>query len=427
MILTVLCPDLKKLFSRNQELEMQRRFRGFVAENGGVFGLYTGIFFQAIYGGVWTVSLPYIIKALGGSDSAVGIYMGLAFSGYFFSLLLSFIYRNKIETINLKSIVMFGTAFLAVIASLTSLIVILAEKGICKNPIPFLFILVICQGMNTCCLWPRFVGWISACHEGKMLNHRLGMYNLCWATAGMIGPFVGGHLVQHSLTMPLLANMIVAAISFVCVCFANRPQQRVGLQAIEPKITERKAEKLRVQFMLSCRVLLFVSMICIGTIRTQLPLLFKFTLGFSESEYGTAFTIMSITTFIIFMITGRTHRWHYKLSLVFIANLMIGLCMLLIILGRTLPLHWIAMALAGIVYAFLYASHLYYIISGAKQRATKMVIHEITLCLGTIVGSFAGGFLSDHFGRYNPYYFGLIVMTLGMVAVIIVLVKYRRT
>ena len=403
-------------------MEIQRKFRGFTAEHGDVFGLYMGIFFQAVFGGIWTVSMPYVIKALGGSDSEVGLYMGLAFSGYCFSLILSFIYRNKIETINLKPIVQFGTSFLAVLIFLTLLVIVLAENGICKNPIPFLFVLVIFQGINTCCLWPRFVGWISASHEGKKLNHRLGIYNLSWSTGGIIGPFVGGYLVQHSLKMPLLTALAASAISFVCVCLAKRPGQEAGYQSLEPLKAEHKAERLRVEFMLCCRISLFVSMICVGIIRTQLPLLFKFTLGFSESDYGTALTIMGITTFIVFTITGRTHRWHYKLWLLFTANLMVGICMILIITGKQLWLPWTGMALGGIFCAFLYASHLYYIVSGAKQRATKMVIHEITLCAGVIIGSFAGGFLSDHFGRYSPYYFGLVVLAIGMVGLAIVLI-----
>ena len=280
--------------------------------------------------------------------------------------------------------------------------------------------------MNTCCLWPRFVGWISACHEGKILNHRLGAYNLCWSTAGMIGPFIGGHLVQHSLKTPLLAGIVVSTISFACICFAKRPELQVDSKNTKPLKIDPDAERLRVKFMLSCRILLFISMICIGLIRTQVPLLFKFTLGFSESNYGTAFTIMSITTFIMFIITGRTHRWHYKLWLLFVSNLLVGICMILIIAGKTLWVPWSAMAVGGILYAFLYASHLYYVISGAKQRATKMVIHEITLCAGMIVGSFVGGFLSDHFGRYSPYYFGLAAMIFGMIGLVVVQIKYRK-
>ncbi|HPS54185.1 MAG TPA: hypothetical protein PLP05_01175, partial [Sedimentisphaerales bacterium] len=81
---------------------MQYKFRNFTTEHGDVFGLYLAIFFQAIFGGIWTVSMPYVIKALGGSDSQVGIYMGLSFCGYFVSLVLSYIYRDKIEMLNLK-------------------------------------------------------------------------------------------------------------------------------------------------------------------------------------------------------------------------------------------------------------------------------------------------------------------------------------
>jgi len=408
-------------------LEIQSKLRDFKSEHSDVLGLYITIAFQAIYGGIWAVSMPYVIKAVGGSDSQVGLYMGLAFGGYCFSLVLSFIYRDKIETINLKRVVQFGTGFLAVIAFLTFLTVILAEKGICKNPIAVLFVLVILQGLNTCCLWPRFVGWVSACHEGKKLNHRLGVYNLTWSTAGIIGPLVGGYLVQHSLRSPLLTAFAVSVLSFVCVFFAKRPEHQSIVENAEPLAIEPEAESLRIKFMWYCRVSFFVSMICIGIAKSQLPLLFKFELGFRESDYGTAFTIMSITTFVVFMVIARTHRWHYKMRPLVLTNMMTGAFMVLIIIGKQLWLPWTGMALGGIIYAFLYASHLYYIISGAKQRATKTVIHEMYLSAGAIVGSFAGGFLSDHFGRYSPYYFGLVVLAIGMVGLTAAQIKYRKT
>ncbi|HPS54184.1 MAG TPA: MFS transporter, partial [Sedimentisphaerales bacterium] len=341
-------------------------------------------------------------------------------------LVLSYIYRDKIEMLNLKPIVQLGASFMAILNCFYLLIVVLAQKGICRNPIPFLFFLVVLQGVSTCFLWPRFVGWISACHEGKTLNHRLGAYNLCWSTAGMIGPFIGGHLVQHSLRTPLITSALVSAISFVCVCFAKSPVTKTSNHITEPLKTEHNTDRLKVKFMLCARLLIFVTMVCIGIIRSQVPLLFKFSLGFTESDYGTAFTIMSISTFVLFVITGRTNKWHYKLLPMFLISLMIGLCMLFIIISKVLWLDWIAMSFAGAIYAFLYASHLYYIISGAKQRATKMAIHEITLCLGTIVGSFSGGFLSDNFGRYSPYYLGLTALAIGMIGVVVILIKYRK-
>ena len=49
-----------------------------------------------------------------------------------------------------------------------------------------------------------------------------------------------------------------------------------------------------------------------------------------------------------------------------------------------------------------------------------MAIHEVTLSLGVIVGSGAGGYLSGNFGIYSPYWFAIIILALGLIAQLIV-------
>jgi predicted MFS family arabinose efflux permease len=45
-----------------------------------------------------------------------------------------------------------------------------------------------------------------------------------------------------------------------------------------------------------------------------------------------------------------------------------------------------------------------------------MAIHEVTLSLGIIVGSGAGGYLAENVGLYSPYWFAIGVVALGTLA-----------
>ena len=56
-----------------------------------------------------------------------------------------------------------------------------------------------------------------------------------------------------------------------------------------------------------------------------------------------------------------------------------------------------------------------------------MAIHEVTLSLGVIVGSGAGGYLSRNFGIYWPYWFAVIVLALGLIAQVVVWVVLRKS
>jgi predicted MFS family arabinose efflux permease len=54
-----------------------------------------------------------------------------------------------------------------------------------------------------------------------------------------------------------------------------------------------------------------------------------------------------------------------------------------------------------------------------------MSIHEVTISLGVIVGSGAGGYLSRNFGIYSPYWFAVIVLALGLMAQVVIWVVLK--
>lgn len=162
------------------------------------------------------------------------------------------------------------------------------------------------------------------------------------------------------------------------------------------------------------RIALLACFVCVGLLRTQLALLFKFNLGFSESDYGMVIMAMCVVVFLVFFTVGKTHAWHYVLSIFLGAQILMFLSMLLILNGAGLWVFFLAAGFAGITQAFLYSSHLYYGVSGAQNRAGRMAVHEVILAIGIATGSVAGGYVSDNFGRYVPYWFGAGVMAVGL-------------
>ncbi|MHC4510791.1 MAG: MFS transporter, partial [Planctomycetota bacterium] len=147
----------------------------------------------------------------------------------------------------------------------------------------------------------------------------------------------------------------------------------------------------------------------------QFALLFT-DLGFSEVQFGTLVTIFGICNFLALTGAGRFDFWHFKPSLLFGIQGILALSLGLIIFGRT---HWAfvpAFVIMGIGFGFAYSSHLYYASCGSKKRSAPMAIHEVTLSLGVIVGSGAGGYLSGNVGPYSPYWFAVGILALGVIA-----------
>ncbi len=58
------------------------RIKRLLAEQGDVLPLCGAGFVQTCGGGVWFVAMPFILKRLGGTDTQLGLCIGLWFVGY---------------------------------------------------------------------------------------------------------------------------------------------------------------------------------------------------------------------------------------------------------------------------------------------------------------------------------------------------------
>jgi MFS family permease len=374
------------------------------------------------------VALPFIVKRLGGTDFDVGLGIGLGFGGYMTALVASLLGWIRLERFNIKRVVQCGTCVIMVIPVLGYLTVTAAEKGYLGESAIFILIgLATIQGLAAVMFWPRVMNWLSVGHEGRELNRRLGVFNVVWSFSGMVGPYIGGYLVEVNSRVPIIVGIVISGLSFVVVSFAGKPGKggAAGVNNGDGNRMEAMEVLLRRRFMWMSRVGLLISFICIGLVRTPLPLLFKENLGFSESNYGATVMIMSAAVFVVFFAAARTHWWHYVMWIFLVTEGMLLLSMGLILNGERLGVLFAAAGLAGGGQAFLYASHLYYGISGAENRQRRTMIHETTLCLGMLIGSLAGGYLSENVGPYSPYWFGFCVVVGGLGAQLVIWKLHR--
>ena len=400
-----------------KDIKQMSRLKQFWSEERESGWVYAGSFFQAFSGTVWLVAMPFVIKRLGGTDFDVGLCLGLLFGGYMAALALCLFGRGILDYFNKKRMAQLGTGSITATIAGACLIVAAAEKGICggKTAMPVLIALATLQGAATVLVWPVLVGWLSMNHEGRQLNRRLGIFNVSWSLANITSPLLGGYLVKASSSGALIAAAAAAAISFILISLAHKPPKGL-LPTRDNDINDNKMRALHRQFKWMARIALFTSFVCSGLLRTHLGLLMKFNLGFSESSYGTAFMIMSAAIFAVLFAAGRTHRWHYVLSVFVGTQVLLLVSMLVILKGILLWQFFFASALAGISQGFLYSSHLYYVVSGEKNRSARMAVHEITLSIGFLAGAIAGGYISDQFGRLAPYWFGFVAVAAGLAA-----------
>jgi len=385
--------------------------------------LYAAAFAMAISLNVlWTV-MPFVIRNIGGTEEHVGYAWAANMLGYMVCLLFA---AAKLG--HLKAHMATRAATAAMFTATFAMLVVVwhaIAHNLLGDPVLIWTTIVAgtLAGAAMSLFWPFLMAWVSADYEGLTLNRRLGTYNGMWSGAVILGPLIGGALVDMSTLGPIATSATCLAVCFAMLCLAH--DESAGAMASGPApscqdnngsaagICFDRAKLTRLKWM--ARIAMFCAWACSGVARSQFALLFT-GLGFSETQFGILITIFGIFNFLTLTSAGRVDFWHFRPALLFGVQAVLAITLLLIIFGRTLWAFVPAFVIMGVGFGFAYSSHLYYASCGSKKRSAPMAIHEVTLSLGIIVGSGAGGYLAANVGPYSPYWFAAGILVLGAIA-----------
>jgi MFS family permease len=379
--------------------------------------IYMAAFFMSFYGGIYIVSIPFVIAFLGGTDKDLGLCASMGFVSYLMGCICTgpLLYR-----FNARRLAQVGSLVVTASVAVLLAIVVLNMRG-CDLPHPVTLVIItsMVSGLLTSIYWPPIMGWLSTGYEGSDLNRRLGIYNMSWSVGLAVSPFLGGLLVEFSIATSLFAAVIFAALAFVAVTLAHPPElegeQRESKD--DSQVFLGPASSLLVRFRWTSRIALVTVFTCVGLMKTQLALLFTMELGFSKSQFGAATTVMWLFSCLVFFAASKTHIWQYRLVPLILAQMAVVLSMLMIIEGSRMLTFFLVAALVGLGQAFSYISHQFYAASQSTRRSGSMAMHEILLSAGQIMGFLVGGYLADFFGRRTvPYWFGLFAIIIGIAA-----------
>ncbi len=392
-----------------------------------VWPLYGSAFAMAISLSVLWTAMPFIIRNIGGTEEHVGYIWAFNMLGYMLCLLLAAVMLGQLSPRHATRAAA-AAMFLA-----TFVMVIVVYYAIARDQFgrPALIWTMIATGTLSgaamSLFWPFLMSWVSADYEGPVLNRRLGTYNGMWSSAAIMGPLIGGVLVDINTLGPVVVGTVCLVICFVLLCFAHDGSAGSTVSVLQvnaPEISFDHGLLLRFKWM--ARIALFCSWACLGVTRSQFALLFT-DLGFSETQFGIIITMFGICNFLVLTGAGRLAFWHFKPVLLISVQVILALSILLIIFGRTLWAFVPSFVIMGYGFGFAYSSHLYYGACGSKKRSTQMAIHEVTISLGVIVGAGAGGYLSGNFGIYSPYWFSIIILALGLIAQVILWIVLKSS
>jgi len=405
---------------------MKKDFPQFVRKaSAGVWPLYGAAFAMAMGLNVLWTTMPFIVRNIGGTEEHVGYAWAFNMLGYLLVLLFAAAilgHINPHRATRAATVAM----FLATVVMALVVYNAIANDQMGKPVLIWTMIATgTLAGAAMSLFWPYLMSWVSADYEGAILNRRLGTYNGMWSSAAISGPLIGGLLVDVSTFGPIVLSIICLAGCYVLLSMSHDGSAgNAGLKEVQGTPQNNIDSGLLLRFKWMARIALFCSWACLGVTRSQFALLFT-GMGFSETQFGALVTIFGICNFLVLTGAGRHAFWHFKPMLLLGVQMVLALSLILVIFGRSLWAFVPAFVIMGFGFGFAYSSHLYYGACGSRKRSAPMAIHEVTLSLGVIVGSGAGGYISEHFGAYYPYWFALVVLGFGITAQIVMLVVIK--
>ncbi len=354
----------------------------------------------------WWTAMPYLLRAVGGTEKHVGLALSLHMLGYAIFLVIA----NRNHHLNCRTATRTAVAMMFSACLFSIIGMIYATAGQTVRP-AFVWLLIGMGGMSGTAMafyWPFLMSWVSADLAGGALSQRLGSFNRGWSGAVLFGPLIGASLVDIAPPLPLVAAASFLALCWLLLTQAQRPVALLSSGTVP--IAAHHHSSATLQWM--ARLALLCSWGGLAISRSQFALRFT-DLGYRAALFGVLMTLCSVIIYLVLAGMGRWHAWHGSKPWVLLAPLLEGCALLLFAYGSSLPVFGMAMCLQGAAVALSYSAHQYYGASRSTTRSAAMTIHELTIAIATIVGSTPAGYLAYYCGTLSPYWFGLTLCAIA--------------
>ncbi len=260
-------------------------------------------------------------------------------------------------------------------------------------------------GASVAFFWPTLSAWFSdmAASTGRHLNRMLGNFNLAWSSGMVLGALLGGVWWRAWGAGSFLVLIIVLVSTAVGLFFVPEFGGKATTRPPEPKAEAGISPETNRRFLLSARLLVFLSWFMSGVILTILPKLANLR---NMPEYHTGLAIAAFYVSLVLLIwLGRTSsRWQYRRWPLILPVPLAIVGMGLVATAESLPAFVLACFIAGTCAALAAVCALYYALHGRQSgRAASTAVHEAVVGLGAVAGALVSGFLAEHLVKqYAP-------------------------
>lgn len=297
----------------------------------------------------------------------------------------------------------------------------------CNNKLHLLLIFPLI-GISMALFWPAYEAWLAERESDSKLLHRVMLFNLFWSIGITMGPTVSGYIYQDANPFkPFYLACSVGLITLIVFFFSKTStsweikQERETTEILFPTPSVRKRH-LNIS-----RCANFASWFALGVLRWLAPKLTK-EMGIHTIVFGNLMLALGgfQTITFLFLGTGYSTRWHYRLGPLVIVQTLAIVCFIMIWWSQNMLVWLFAFVVIGISVAFSYFGSLYYGLDEHIDKGNKSGWHEAVLGFGSLLGPFIGGIAADSkFGTQSPYLVCAIVILAAIIVEIFIASKIR--
>ncbi len=262
-------------------------------------------------------------------------------------------------------------------------------------------------------LWPQIEVWLARGKEGQALNRATSNFNVSWSLGLALSPLLTGALVEMGTTLPLILAMALFLGVVILITVARRTvfdEDSSVSEHVRVQNWEGSDQSTPLRFISWAGVLTVYTALAITL--TIFPLYVQDQSLFSEAVVGSLLSVRGLVTVAMFVVLGRSKRWHFKRWLIILIQVAVALLLVVGIFATTY-LHYLFFFLVyGLLFAFAYSMSIFHGASGSLHLSQRMMIHEVLLTLGSVIGSIFGG------GIYQRYGFSKVLLVVSIVVVI---------
>jgi DHA1 family multidrug resistance protein-like MFS transporter/DHA1 family quinolone resistance protein-like MFS transporter len=245
-------------------------------------------------------------------------------------------------------------------------------------------------------LWPQMGAWYSRGREKKELNRAVSFFNLSWGFAMAVSPLLCGILTEINVVLPIYVVIIsFIVLSIFVIIISNKVPY---LKAVESESNYKKQNKLT-DNSTSLRFIswaaLFLAYFYLGFLLNIFPLYAREVLALSETKIGGLLWSRGLISCIAFFALGKMSFWHFKGSLIIIGQVALAVLSYMAIYSKTYFSLLILFTLFGFIFALIYMQSIFHGISGAINRTNRMVVQEVLLTSGVVLGAVFGGYIYE--------------------------------